>query len=513
MPDLDTPNHEGISLASVVDAANDVGGSAFLGEHTSGSERVLGVSSDSTSVAPGDLYAGLRGARHHGASFASDAAAAGASALLTDPEGALLAAGCSLPTVVTPDPRAVLGAVSAAVFGHPDRGLLTLGVTGTNGKTTVTYLLDAGLRAAGHRTGLIGTVETRIGDEVQASARTTPEAPAVQGLLATMVASGCTAVAMEVSSHALALGRVDGTTFDVALFTNLSPDHLDFHKDLEDYFATKAELFTQARARRAVIDIDTAWGQRLFAETTLPKVSVSSGDRTADWVATEVELGPIGSTFRARGPSGENVSLAVGLPGPFNVANALGAFVTLVAAGVPLGDAAQGIADLAGVPGRMEAVDGGQPFLALVDYAHTADAVHTLLASVRSTVTGPVVVVLGCGGDRDPHKRPAMGAAAVQGADTVILTSDNPRSEDPLDIIGGMEVGVAEALTERPQTRVLVEPDRGAAIALAVQRADPTGAVVIAGKGHETGQEALGVVRPFDDRDVLREELQRWVSR
>jgi UDP-N-acetylmuramoyl-L-alanyl-D-glutamate--2,6-diaminopimelate ligase len=472
--------------------------------------RVIGLSADSRAVVPGDLYAALPGAQHHGAAFSVEAATNGAVALLTDPDGLAAARTAGLPVVLVAEPRSVLGALAAAVHGHPDSRLLVLGVTGTNGKTTTTYLLDAGLRAAGHLTGLVGTVETRVGDEVVASVRTTPEAPDVQRLLARMVAAGCTAVSMEVSSHALALGRVDGTTFDVAQFTNLSQDHLDFHPTLEDYYAAKADLFSPDRSRHGVIDVDTPWGARLAAEATIPVTTVSSGlgltgpDPAAHWRAVDIVLGPGGSTFVAEGPAGESFPVSLALPGPFNVANAIGAVATLAVAGVPAGDAAQGIAALAGVPGRMERIDAGQPYLALVDYAHTPDAVATLLSAVRASVTGPVVVVIGCGGDRDPHKRPAMGAAAVLGADVVILTSDNPRSEDPLEILAAMRAGAEEALTAHPTAELMVEPDRAEAIALAVRRSVPGGALVVAGKGHETGQEVAGVVRPFNDRDVLR---------
>ncbi|HYN75580.1 MAG TPA: UDP-N-acetylmuramoyl-L-alanyl-D-glutamate--2,6-diaminopimelate ligase, partial [Candidatus Limnocylindria bacterium] len=462
-------------------AAPTVSGSA-------GEVTLVGVTSDSRTVVAGDLYAALPGAHHHGAAFVSSAVGAGAVAVLTDLAGAS-AAQSEVPVIVVDDPRAVLGEVAAAVLDHPSRRLLTLGVTGTNGKTTTTYLLDAGLRAAGHRTGLVGTVETRVGDTVVPSIRTTPEAPDLQRLLARMVLDGCSAVSMEVSSHALALGRVDGTTYDVALFTNLSQDHLDFHSTMEDYFAAKAQLFTPRYSRHAVIDVDSAWGRRLALEASVPVTTLSAAGASADWQVRDVVLTAEGSTWRTLGPSGEDVGMSVALPGPFNVSNALGALVTLSVAGVPVVDAAEGIAGLAGVPGRMERVEVGQPFLAVVDYAHTPDAVATLLAAVRTAVSGPVVVVLGCGGDRDPHKRPAMGAAAVAGADLVVLTSDNPRSEDPLVILAAMRAGAEEAAMSRPGTDVVVEPDRAAAVALAVGRAVPGGAVVVAGKGHETGQE------------------------
>ncbi|MDX6220255.1 MAG: UDP-N-acetylmuramoyl-L-alanyl-D-glutamate--2,6-diaminopimelate ligase [Frankiales bacterium] len=451
---------------------------------------VTGCTHDSRAVQPGDLYAGLPGAHAHGADFAAQAVAAGAVAVLTDQAGAERVDG--VPVLVVDAPRSVLGEVASWVHGHPSQALLVLGVTGTNGKTTTAFLLEAGLRAAGHRTGLLGTVVTRIGDEAVPSTRTTPEATDLHALFATMVEQDVTAVAMEVSSHALALGRVDGVRFDVAAFTNLSQDHLDFHADMEDYFRAKASLFTPARTDRGVVNGDDPFGQRLLADPLVPLVSFGT---TGDWVVRDVELRTDGSAFRLVGPDAD-VTGDVRLPGEFNVSNAAAAVVSLVQAGVPVTAAVDGVAGLPGVPGRMERVDEGQPFTALVDYAHTPEAVQTLLRSVREVTPGRVIVVLGCGGDRDRGKRPLMGRAAVEGADVAVLTSDNPRSEDPLAILA--EMGQPEAVHE---------VDRRKAIALAVAMARPGDAVVVAGKGHESGQEVDGVVTPFDDREVLREVL------
>ena len=454
---------------------------------------VTGCTLDSRAVRPGDLYAALPGSSVHGAGFASQAVSAGAVAVLTDPAGAVAFAAFDLPVLVTDDPRAVLGAVARWVHADPAAGMLVLGVTGTNGKTTTAFLLEAGLRAAGHRTGLLGTVLTRIGADVLPSVRTTPEAPDLQALLAVMRERGTTAVAMEVSSHALVLGRVDGVRFDVAVFTNLSQDHLDFHPSMADYEAAKASLFTPARAGRAVLNVDDAAGRRIARATELP---VTTYGEDADWQARELDLRPDGTTFRLLGP-GVDLRVSIALPGAFNVANALAALACLGAAGVPVKDAVRGIAGLSGVPGRMERIEAGQPFLALVDYAHTPDAVTRLLSAVRAVTSGRVIVVLGCGGDRDPAKRPLMGAAAGA-ADLAVLTSDNPRSEDPREILAEMAAGAPDAL---------LEVDRRAAIAIAVAAAGPGDAVVVAGKGHESGQEAAGVVTPFDDRQVLREIL------
>lgn len=469
---------------------------------------VTGVTHDSRAVAPGDLYAALPGARTHGARFAQLARESGAVAYLTDREGAAVAEAVALPAYVVADPRHVLGPLAAWIYGEPARALTTFGVTGTNGKTTTAYLLEAGLRAAGRATGLVGTIETRIGDDVLPSVRTTPEAPDLHALFAVMREQGVDAVAMEVSSHALAMGRVDGTTFDVAVFTNLSEDHLDFHADLESYFQAKASLFAPERARRAVINIDDAYGERLAGltrEEGLPVVTVSpSGRAEADWRVVEWTLAGEGSRFRLLGPSRVAVDAGTALPGAFNVENASLAVVALVEAGIALEAAVDGVRGCAGVPGRMERVDAGAPFLSLVDYAHSPDALELLLATARDLVDsadGRVLVVVGCGGDRDPYKRPVMGAIAARDADVAVLTSDNPRSEDPLAILAAMTKG---AETVSGGGTVEVVPARRAAIERAVQLARPGDVVVVAGRGHEQGQEVAGIVHPFDDRTVLR---------
>jgi UDP-N-acetylmuramoyl-L-alanyl-D-glutamate--2,6-diaminopimelate ligase len=471
---------------------------------------VTGVSHDAGLVRTGDLYAALPGSRTHGANFAKQAVAAGAVAVLTDAAGSAIADDAGVPLLVVDDPRLELGPLASWIYGDPSRALRLLGVTGTNGKTTTSYLLDAGLRAAGETSGLIGTIETRIGDRVLPSVRTTPEAPELQALFAEMVESGVGAAAMEVSSHALALHRVDGTTFEVVAFTNLSQDHLDFHADLDDYFAAKARLFTPQFARAAVVNIDDEHGRLLVDLAGIPVTTVSIEGRDADWRATDLRLGSDGSRFVASGP-GVAIAVEVRLPGAFNAANALLALVTLITAGVAPDAAAAGIAGLAVVPGRMEPVSVGQSFVALVDYAHTPDAVVTLLETLRATSAGRLIVVLGCGGDRDRSKRPLMGAAAARLADVAVLTSDNPRSEEPAGILAAMLEG-AMGVDPAERGRVLVEPDRRAAIAAAVRHAQPGDVVVVAGKGHEQGQEVGGVIHPFDDRAVLHEQLVERVG-
>ncbi|MGK5499878.1 UDP-N-acetylmuramoyl-L-alanyl-D-glutamate--2,6-diaminopimelate ligase, partial [Streptomyces sp. URMC 125] len=478
-----------------------------------GDVAVTGITHDSRAVCPGDVYVARPGARFHGADFAAQAARLGAVAVLTDPTGTERSATTGLPVLTVPDPRERLGELAVAIYGDPGRDLLQIGITGTSGKTTTSYLVEGGLRAAakeGEPTGLIGTVETRIGDERVKSERTTPEATELQALFAVMRERGVRSVAMEVSSHALTLGRVDGCVFDVAVFTNLSPEHLDFHPDMEDYFRAKAQLFTRARSRAGVVNLDDEYGQRLAGGVSEVPVTTFSaeGHPDADWRAQDVEVGPLGSTFTVVGPGGETARAAAPLPGPFNVSNALAAVTALVVAGIDLETAVRGVAAVPGVPGRLERVDAGQPYLAVVDYAHKPDAVDSVLRALRKVTDGRVHAVLGCGGDRDPHKRPAMGATLARLADTAVLTSDNPRSEDPLAILAAMLAGAAEVPVHERGT-VLLEEDRAAAIEAAVARAEPGDTVLIAGKGHEQGQDVAGVIRPFDDREVLREAIER----
>ena len=459
---------------------------------------VTGVTHASTDVRPGDLYAALPGSRTHGANFAAGAAAAGAVAVLTDPAGADLARESGLPTLVVPDPRAVLGAVADLVYGEPTAGLAVIGVTGTSGKTTTAYLLEAGLAAAGHTTGLIGTVETRMAGHQVPSALTTPEAADLHASFAAMREAGVSAVAMEVSSHALTLGRVGGVRFAAVGFTNLSQDHLDFHDGMEEYFAAKRALF-EAPYRRAgrveVVNADDPYGRRLIGPDT---VTVSAaGDASATWWLSDVDAGA-GSRFTLHGP-GFTGAGAVRLPGAYNLANAGLAVALLAGVGV---DPAVALPALEGVqvPGRMERVDAGQPYLAVVDYAHKPDAVTAALAALRPLTKGRLIVVLGAGGDRDRGKRPLMGAAAARGADLVIVTDDNPRSEDPAAIRAELLAGIPDGALE--------VGDRAAAIAAAVGRAGPGDTVLIAGKGHEQGQNVAGVVAPFDDRTVLRAAIE-----
>jgi UDP-N-acetylmuramoyl-L-alanyl-D-glutamate--2,6-diaminopimelate ligase len=469
---------------------------------------VTGVTHDSRQVQPGDLYAALPGAKLHGAAFIAQAAEAGAVAVLTDVAGTPLA--CGLPVLTVEDPRAHLGRIAAYVYGEPARDLLMLGITGTNGKTTTAYLVESGLRAAGNQVGLVGTIETRVGDERFPSVRTTPEATDLHALLAVMRERGATACVMEVSSHALVLGRVDGIVFDVAGFTNLSQDHLDFHGDLEDYFAAKAGLFTPQRSLRGVVCIDDEYGSRLAGLATVPVVTVAA-TRAADWRVVDqlVVYSDATTTATLQDAHGRRLSVASPMPGDFNLANAALAVVMLFEAGIDVTDAIRGVMRCGGVPGRMERVQstGADEPLAVVDYAHTPDAIENVLRALRPLTRGRLIVIVGAGGDRDPHKRAAMGTAAARTADLVIVTDDNPRSEDPAAIraavlAGALAVAGSGAVEEIGDRRTAIE--RG--VEATRGRADT---VVIVGKGHEQGQEIGGVVYPFDDRVVLRDALER----
>ncbi len=466
---------------------------------------VSGITASSDRVRPGDLFAAIPGRVTHGAAFAADAVDAGAVAVLTDGAGrASVPAG--VPVLVVPDVRRAVGPVSARVYGDPSTRMAMLGVTGTSGKTTTTFLMRAGLQAAGRVTGLIGTVATLIGDAEVKTGFTTPEAPDVQALLAVMRERGVTDVAMEVSSHALAMGRVDGIQFDVSAFTNLSEDHLDFHTDMEDYFAAKARLFEPTRSRSRLAVIDDQWGKRICASASAVPVSTTDDDAAGGWRARDIEEHPDGTTsFRVIGP-GADLRMGCAIPGRYNVANAVLAVAILREAGVPAEIAAPAVST-ASVPGRMERVDAGQAFLAVVDYSHKPAAVDGALRALRPLTRGQLIIVLGCGGDRDRGKRPHMGAIAARGADLLVVTDDNPRSEDPAAIRRAMLDG-ALAVAPGERGEVLDVGGRAEAIAAAVAAADPHDTVLVAGKGHETGQEIAGVIHPFDDRVVLRAAIE-----
>ena len=474
---------------------------------------VTGITHDSRQIHPGDLYAALPGFNTHGANFAQSAVHAGAVAIITDEVGLETAAATGVPVVLAAHPRERVGELADTIYESPSRDLIVVGITGTNGKTTTSFLLDSAFRAAGFTTGVIGTVGTRIGDDFIPTTRTTPEATDVHALLALMRESGVRAVAMEVSSHALRLGRVDGVRFAAVCFTNLTEDHLDFHADMNDYFDAKASLFMPERAGRAVVCVDDAWGRDLVVLCDQRGLAVSTFglNPSADVSADMITMIPGGSQVSVRRSNGQELSITVHLPGEFNVVNALGALQCAFSVGVDLRDAAAGITDCGGVPGRMERIidpRGVDGVVALVDYAHTPDAVERAIEAVRAGTRGRVIAVLGAGGDRDRAKRPLMGSAASRLADVVIVTDDNPRSEAPADIRSSVLEGARLSGT----AEVHELGDRQAAITLAVQIAKAGDVVLVLGKGHEQGQEIDGVFSPFDDRVVLAEALARVSS-
>lgn len=485
---------------------------AYLGlDPPSGPETlVTGVSLSSARVRPGDLYAALPGGRTHGAAYLADARTRGAVAVLTDLEGArvLRAAGCDLPALVVPAPREVLGRLSARIYGDPTTAMTMIGVTGTQGKTTTTRLAEGALQASGRRAGVVGTVGTRIDGHDVATSLTTPEAPDLQGLFARMLEQRVEVCALEVSSHALVMGRVDGVRFDCAVFLNLGRDHLDFHHDVEDYYRAKASLFVGERARRALVNLDDEHGRRLVAEVrAVAEVPVRTfslrPDAGADWCVTDVELGTDRSRFTVVAPDGRAIPAGCPLPGAFNVANTLAAVAACAEAGLDPVPVAAAVAVGPGVPGRFERVDRGQPFTVVVDYAHKPDAVTAALETLRPLTRGRLVLVLGAGGDRDRGKRAIMGEIGGRLADLFLITDDNPRTEDPAairaEVARGARIGgVAE---------VVEVDERRAAITRALTEARAGDVVLVAGKGHEVGQEVAGVVHAFDDRAVVAEVL------
>ena len=472
---------------------------------------VTGVTLRSQDVHPGDLFAALPGAAAHGARYAADAVRQGAVAVLTDQAGAtVMASAVDVPVLVHPAPRTVLGEVAAAVYGRPSERMRVIGVTGTSGKTTTTHLVEAGLRAAGRVTGLIGTVGVRIDGHDERSALTTPEAPDLQALLAVMAERGIDTVVMEVSSHALTLGRVDAVHFAVGGFTNLSRDHLDFHATMADYLDAKARLFdpeSPTHAMLSVVCIDDDGGRTIAARAHDPvTVGVASAD--ADWRVEDVRtVDGGGQRFVVMDPSGGQHEVRTCLPGRYNVANCLLATALLDAVGVSPERAAPGLGT-ATVPGRLQPIDRGQGFLALVDYAHKPGALRAVLETLRVETPGRLAVVFGAGGNRDQGKRVPMGQTAAELADLVVVTDDNPRDEEPAAIRAAILEGTVGGAGQ-----VVEIGDRRAAIDFAVSWARRGDVVLVAGKGHEAGQTSRGQTRPFDDREELARSLQSLGSR
>lgn len=456
--------------------------------HGDGGVVVTDASHDSRRLHPGSLYLAITGRQFDGHDFADTAVAAGARGLVVERRLAL-----NVPQIEVPDTRRVMAPIAVRIQGEPSRQVPVIGVTGTNGKTTVTHLLESIALASTRRCGLIGTIETRIGSRQIPNPHTTPEATDFQRLLRTMVDEGADLVACEVSSHSLALGRVAGTSFAVAAFTNLSQDHLDFHGSIESYFVAKATLFQMAAAR--VIWIDDPFGARLAG---LYPDSLLVGGR-GDVTATDISGDSRGTSFRLHLPAA-SVDARIGIPGLFNLANALVAAGAASLVGFGPAEIAAGFERRSSVPGRFENVATDSAVTVVVDYAHTPDGIANVIDAARSLTSGRVIAVIGAGGDRDRGKRPHMGRAA-SAADLVVVTSDNPRGEDPEAIIDEVMAGV-----ETPA--VVRVTDRRQAISTALGSASDGDIVLILGKGHETGQDIGGVVRPFDDRQVAREILE-----
>jgi UDP-N-acetylmuramoyl-L-alanyl-D-glutamate--2,6-diaminopimelate ligase len=462
---------------------------------------VDGLAYDSRQVSPGVVFVAMKGERAEGAAFAPEAIARGAMAVVSDAPDP---GGLSVPWVQVTDGRMALPLLSTTFFGDPSRELTVVGITGTNGKTTTAYLVRAILERAGLPCGLIGTVQYSIGADPFDAPRTTPESLDLQRLFRRMVEAGARACSMEVSSHALALRRVEQTTFAAAVFTNLTRDHLDFHGDMNRYFEAKQHLFDMLLPDApAVVNIDDPRGASLAAR--LPRVLTYGVDQPADVRPANVSPSLLGLTFDAITPAGR-IPIHSRLAGRFNLYNVLAAVATGVALGLPDDAIAGGLADLASVPGRLQIVsDPGDDVTAIVDYAHTDDALKNVLEAVRPLVTGRLLTVFGCGGDRDRTKRPLMGVVAARLSDVVVLTSDNPRSEDPDRILDDIEQGLASAGARHRFER---NADRRAAINETIAGAKPGDVVVIAGKGHEKSQVIGGRVLPFDDVSVAREALQ-----
>ena len=460
----------------------------------------LGATSRDGDVVEGDLFLAYPGENTHGANFAASAISRGARAIVTDLEGAKIAEG--LPVIVVPHARTAGALISAGLYGKPMQEMVSIGITGTNGKTTVSTLLHQLFQEAGRESGLIGTVETRIGRERIASARTTPEADALQAFAATMSERHLRHLVMEVSSHAMVMQRMVGSHFAMVGFTNLSQDHLDFHQDMESYFKAKAGLFTLEYADQAFINIDNDFGLRLYSECGVPTTSLSRQNPKASWHFTSITPTATGTTFTARGVGGILIESSTPLHGYFNLDNILLVLAIAIECGIDPLDCAALIPKLKGAPGRMETVDRGQDFTALVDYAHTPDAVRNVLATATEFTTGKVVAVLGCGGDRDSSKRPLMGSALLEESGVAVFTSDNPRSEDPAEIMKDM----TKHLQIAEPSRVII--DRHKAIAYAVSICQPGDTLLVLGKGHENGQEIKGEKIDFDDRLVLSKILE-----
>lgn len=460
--------------------------------------QVKGITMNAQAVQPGDIFVALQGSQRHGIEFAQVAQNQGAVAIWTDPAAAQGGAS-PLPIISSENIRESLGAVSSAIYGNPTNRLKIFGITGTQGKTTTSFLAQAAASRESESAAVIGTMGTFIGDRALASALTTPEAPELQALFASMLHNRVDFCAMEVSSHALVQGRVNGVQFDVSAFINLGRDHLDFHRDMDDYFAAKARLFDPQLSKYGVINIDDPYGAELARSVSIDVDTVSLLDTDADWRVRNIQPQPRGSHFQVDGPDGVSTQMFVPLLGEFNVLNSVIALAAIVRLGYDPEQAIAGIAAMSGVPGRMQRVHSKSDALVIVDYAHKPDAVEAVLTALRPVTKNRLMIVLGAGGDRDSGKRPMMGECAARLADVVIVTDDNPRFEDPVAIRHAVLAGA-----HHTDATVVEIADRKSAIEHALALSAEGDTVVIAGKGHETGQEIGGEIFDFDDAAVVR---------
>jgi UDP-N-acetylmuramoyl-L-alanyl-D-glutamate--2,6-diaminopimelate ligase len=507
------PEHPvGVALADLI---SEFG---LVGEGALGDVVIRGITMSSKDVQPGDLFAAVPGARVHGAAFAQAAVADGAVAILTDDAGRdlLRQAGAlpeDFPVLTTAAVRAIVGDVAALVYGTAGLGIPAFAVTGTNGKTSVAYLLHALLGQLGIDAGLSSTAERRVGSHVLVSGLTTPEATELHALVARMREVSAQAIVLEVSAHALARHRVDGFEFDVAGFTNLSQDHFDDFVGFDDYFAAKARLFTAEHSRHGVIVVDDAWGSRLASESEIPVVTLASATEVpADWHVAVTSESLEATAFELNGPQGEHLASSVPLLGGFMATNAALAIVMLVESGIPFGDIARALARDGGVrvhvPGRAQLLSGAEGPAFYVDYGHTPEAFRSLLAALRKVTPGKVIMVFGADGDRDTSKRPAMGEIAAQGADVVIITDFHPRSEDPALIRAALLEGAHHAQAEGSAVEVLEVPDPLRAVRTAIALASAGDSIMYAGPGHEDYREVAGVKLPYDAREDVRAALR-----
>lgn len=474
---------------------------ALVSATISDEATVYGITHDSKSVQPGDLYVALQGANRHGIEFIDEAIANGAVAIASDSHGATISKQKGLPAIQLVNARQDMAFIAAKIYGNPESKLIFAGVTGTNGKTTTTHMLRSIFLDAGKRVGVIGTLGTYLDEEHLPGARTTPESTDLFATLALMVERGITHVFMEVSSHALTLHRVAGIKFDVAVFTNLTQDHLDFHGSMENYFEAKSLLFTADYAKAAVICVDDDWGMKLASTTSVPALTIG---REGNWKTSEVVSAATGVTTQTiEIADTDSISLSVNMLGSYNAMNAACALAACQLLGMSIASSLESLKKVRPIPGRLEQVSIASPGTAIVDYAHTPDAVATVLTVIKDANPNRIITVIGCGGDRDSAKRPLMGKVAAQLSNIVIVTDDNPRSEDPSEIRSAIIAG-----TKGCPAEILEVADRRAAIAKALSLASSDDVIAVLGKGHESGQEVAGELIPFDDRDVVRQESE-----